>query len=62
MVSPETADSLREFVNLSTLDERMRETDVITCEYVGVTLGWCRLYMIAGDRDNDGRITTLFVA
>lgn len=62
MVSPETANNLREFVNLSTIDERMQETDVITCEYVGVTSGWCQLYMIAGDRDADGKIKTLFVA
>ena len=62
MVSPETVDSLREFVDLSTIDERMVETDVITCEYNGATLGWCQLYMIAGDRDAGGKIKTLFVA
>lgn len=62
MVSRETADNLREFVDLSTIDERMRETDVITCEYIGVRSGWCQLYMIAGDRDTDGKIKTLFVA
>ncbi|MGN0649998.1 MAG: ATP-binding protein, partial [Oscillospiraceae bacterium] len=28
----------------------------------GVTSGWCQLYMIAGDRDSDGKIKTLFVA
>ena len=46
MVSPETADNLREFVKLSTIDARLRETDVITCEYVGVTSGWCQLYTL----------------
>ena len=62
LISPETADKLREFVNLSTIDERMKDTDVITCEYVGVTSGWSQLYMIAGDRDETGSIKTLFVA
>lgn len=62
LVSPETADNLRRFVNLSTLDERMRDTDVITCEYIGMTMGWSQLYMIAGDRDAVGSIKTLFVA
>ncbi|MGN0715151.1 MAG: ATP-binding protein [Anaerovoracaceae bacterium] len=62
LVSPETADNFREFVNLSAIDLRMRETDVITCEYVGRTAGWCQLYMIAGDRDEDGSIRTLFIA
>lgn len=62
MVSAETADNLREFVNLSTVDERMQETDVITCEYVWATSGWCQLYMIAGDRAADRKIKTLFVA
>ena len=62
MVSSETADNLREFVDLSTIDERMRENDVITCEYIGATAGWCQLYMIAGDRDANKKIKTLFVA
>ncbi|MGN1423100.1 MAG: ATP-binding protein, partial [Oscillospiraceae bacterium] len=62
IVSAETADSLRRFVDLSTINERMRGTDVITCEYIGTTAGWCQLYMIAGDRDADGKIGTLFVA
>lgn len=62
MVSPETADNLRKFVNLSTIDERMKGTDVITCEYVGITAGWSQLYMIAGERDADGNIKTLFIA
>ncbi|MDY3918451.1 MAG: histidine kinase dimerization/phospho-acceptor domain-containing protein [Candidatus Limivivens sp.] len=62
LVSAETAGNLREFVDLSTVDQRMQETDVITCEYVGATSGWCQLYMIAGDRDDSGRIKTLFVA
>lgn len=62
MVSPKTADDFRRFVTLETLDERMRDTDVITCEYIGFVAGWCRLYMIAGDRDVDGSIQTLFIA
>lgn len=62
MVSPETADNLRSFVDLSTIDERMKDTDVITCEYVGVVSGWSRLYMIAGERDENGSLKTLFVA
>ena len=62
LISPETATDMHEFVNLSTLDERMKDTDVITCEYVGLTTGWCQLYMISGDRDESGNIKTLFVA
>ncbi|MGN0679785.1 MAG: ATP-binding protein [Oscillospiraceae bacterium] len=62
LISAETADNFREFVNLSTINERLRETDVITCEYIGAASGWCQLYMIAGDRDSDRKIKTLFVA
>lgn len=62
IVSPETAENLRQFVNLSTIDERMKDTDVITCEYVGTTAGWSQMYMIAGDRDAAGCIQTLFIA
>ncbi|MGN0438778.1 MAG: ATP-binding protein [Lachnospiraceae bacterium] len=62
MVVPETTENMQEFVNLSTINERMKDTDVVTCEYVGITSGWSQLYMIAGDRDLDGNIKTLFVA
>lgn len=62
MVTAETADNLREFVDFSTIDKRMRGIDVITCEFIGSTLGWCQLYMIAGDRDANGNIKTLFMA
>lgn len=62
VVEQETADALREFVNLSTIDERMHDTDVITTEYIGKSLGWSRMYMIVGDRNNDGSVKTLFVA
>lgn len=62
VVKKETADALREFVNLSTIDERMHDTDVITTEYIGKSSGWSRMYMIVGDRNNDGSVKTLFVA
>ncbi|MGN0962187.1 MAG: ATP-binding protein, partial [Clostridia bacterium] len=61
-VIPEMVGDLRGFTDLSTIDERMKDTDVITCEYVGVETGWSRLYMIAGDRSENGSIQTLFVA
>lgn len=62
MVTPKTADNLREFVNLSTIDKRLKDTDVITCEYEGITSGWSQLYIIAGDREEEGKIKTLFIA
>ena len=62
MVTPETAENLREAVDLSTIRERMRDTDVITAEYVSLASGWCRFYVISGDRDADGNVKTLFLA
>ena len=62
LVSADTVDNLREFINFSTVNERMKEKDVITCEYIGMTFGWCQLYMIAGDRDEGASIKTLFIA
>jgi len=62
MVSDDTVNELRSFTDLSTVNERMKDKEVITCDYVGKVAGWCQLYMIAGDRNQDGTLNTLFVA
>jgi len=62
MVDNKYTKELLEFVDLSTLSERMRDKQFITCDYLGNVAGWCQAYFIAGDRDENGNLLTVFLA
>lgn len=62
LISPETQDVFREFVDLSTLNERMKDKDVITCEYNGIVTGWSQIFFIAGGRNREGNLESIVVA
>ena len=62
LIQPEYLDVMREFLNLDTVEERLKEKQVITCEFKGVTTGWSQAYIIAGDRDNYGKLKHVFFA
>lgn len=48
---------MHDFVNLSTLDERMAGTNTITVEFLNHENVWCRGRFIVSEKDDDGRIT-----
>ncbi len=62
MVAPEFAETMRSFVELSSLDERLGDRDVVTCDFKGRFSGWCEAYFIAGNRDTYGKLTSAFFA
>ncbi|MBP3359327.1 MAG: response regulator [Clostridia bacterium] len=62
LIQPEYADIMREFLDLDTVDERLKEKQVITCEFKSVTTNWCQAYIIAGDRDDYGKLKHIFIA
>lgn len=62
LVQPEYVEVMREFLTLDTVDERLKEKQVITCEYKGVTTDWSKAYIIAGDRDDYGKLKHIFFA
>lgn len=62
LVTPEFRDVMREFYDMSTIEERLKDTNVISCEYIGVTTGWSAAYLIAGDRDGAGNLQHIFLA
>lgn len=62
IVTPEFAEPMRMFIDLSTLNERLADKEVITCEYKGIFTGWCQAYFIAGDRDENGVFKNAFFA
>lgn len=62
LILPEFAPMMREFADLSTIVERLKEGNVVTCEYIGVTSGWSQAFIIAGDCDDKGNPTHVFFA
>ncbi len=62
LVQPEYADVMREFLNLDTINDRLRDKQVITCEFKGASAGWNQAYIIAGDREDSGKLRHIFFA
>lgn len=62
IVKPEYAEKMRDFVDGSTINDRMRGKEFITCDYEDRLMGWCQLYFIAGERDENGTLKTAFLA
>ncbi len=53
--------NMDEFTDLDSLSRRMQDTNIVSLEYPGLTIGWCRLSFIAVERDGDGRPVTALV-
>jgi len=58
----EYQEGIRMFMELSTLDERLAESDVDTYECLGVDDRWYRGYMIPVTRDDTGHVTYVIFA
>lgn len=61
-VEPAFEGHVRRFLDVSTLDERFAETDVLNVEYQRKHIGWCRGTMIITGRKADGSVTSLIFA
>jgi signal transduction histidine kinase/CheY-like chemotaxis protein len=55
----ENMDKLREFVDMSTLDVRLKDCKSITMEYINTQNKWCRERFVVAERDDDGSIDTV---
>ncbi len=53
----EFREELTEFVDLSTLAERMKDVPILSRECVSKVLGWIRVSFIAANRDDEGNVT-----
>ncbi len=62
LVQPEYTALMKEFWDLSTINDRLREKSVVSIEYIGATTGWSMALLIAGDRDEDGNLNHIFYA
>ncbi|HAF26946.1 MAG TPA: hypothetical protein DCG85_06485 [Lachnospiraceae bacterium] len=57
MSSDESRETIKNFVNLGTLDERLAGKDTITCEFLSYRNLWCRARFIVSERDEEGRVS-----
>lgn len=55
-VSDGYKDSMRRFLNMETLQERLSEQNAVSNEFFGTTQGWCRAHLVAEKRDEDGKV------
>ncbi len=62
LMQPEYVDMMLEFLSLDTINERLKDKQVITCDFKGVTTDWSQVYIIAGDRDDSGNLKHIFFA
>ena len=68
MISPEFADEILEFVDLSTLEERLGSRRIISKQYQSTVLtnqkrgNWGQCCFIEGDRSDDGRLSHVIFA
>lgn len=62
LISPEFQKKMRKFFDLSTVNERMGSSSIISHKYIGATTGWSRAYIIAGDRNSSGKLRHVIFA
>ncbi len=56
-VLPESKQAVKEFNDMSTLDKRLADKNIITLDYLGKTAGWSRAIIIPIERDENGFLT-----
>ncbi|MDO4647372.1 MAG: EAL domain-containing protein [Eubacteriales bacterium] len=56
LVKPEFRQGMKEFLDLSTLSDRIGEESVISFDYDGTHMGWCRGFFIPVSRNADGSV------
>ena len=62
MVESEYRQAVREFMNLDTMEQRMKDADVLTCEYHGRQIEWGRIVLAPAKRNRYGRLEKVVFA
>ncbi|MGN1083694.1 MAG: diguanylate cyclase domain-containing protein [Lachnospiraceae bacterium] len=62
MVAEEYVEAIHEFMNLDTMEQRMKDTDVLTCEYHGKQIGWGRIVLAPAKWNQDGGLEKVVFA
>lgn len=59
-VSDEYQEEILDFLDFSKMDERLKDRNIVTCAYIGKSTGWSQGHLIAGDRDENGKLKHVF--
>lgn len=62
MTVAESLKKMLKFVNLNTISERLKERNVIHCEFLSKDYGWCKAYFIASEFDENHTINQIIFA
>ena len=55
----ENLDALREFINLSTVEERLNNPAALVMEYINTQNKWCRERFVAAEKDDNGKLISI---
>lgn len=58
----EHQEAMFKFMNIHDLNQRLKDRNVLTMEFLGRTLGWSEVYLIVGSRDEEGNVEDVFFA
>lgn len=61
LVNSEYCQQVKEFTDLSTLDERMRYKNRVSCRFLGAHNVWAKATFIVSEREPDGHVTKLIL-
>ncbi len=62
MVGKEYVEAVREFMNPDTMEQRMKDADVLSCEYLGKQIEWGRIVLAPAKRNQAGGLEKVVFA
>ncbi|MGN0667538.1 MAG: diguanylate cyclase domain-containing protein [Huintestinicola sp.] len=62
MVEKEYVEAVREFMDLDTMEQRMKDTNVLSCEYHGKQIEWGRIVLAPAKWNKDGGLEKVVFA
>lgn len=62
MVQKDYENSIREFMNLDTMQQRFKNTNILTCEYRGTQIEWGRINLAPAKWNQDGTLEKVVFA
>lgn len=62
MVQKDYEESIREFMNPDTMQQRLENTNILTCEYQGTQIEWGRINLAPAKRNPDGTLKKVVLA
>ena len=62
MTAPESLSGMIDFIDLATLDDRLKIRRVIHHEFLSNKYGWCKAYLIAAEFDREQKVSQIIFA